>query len=130
MSDHKTDNELILRKISKQDTDIIDLFGASVALLYSRQSFEKNQDISVFIKEVFGIEFLPYIMRSRTLIIARITKELKYKEKDELEEIKYKLIRFLNKSLDDPKDDEKPIVKKKSKKKDANDKMKSWLEGL
>lgn len=129
MSTHNSDKELILRKISRKDADAIDLFGASVALLYSKESFERNQDISLFLTEVFGIDFLPYVMRSRTLIVARITKELKNKNNEEHEEIKKKIIEYLNKKIDDTAADTSD-VKKKSKKRDANDKMKTWLEGL
>ncbi|MGF7049178.1 hypothetical protein J2T13_003686 [Paenibacillus sp. DS2015] len=124
------ENELILRKILKKDSDIIDLFGASVALLYSKQAFEKNQDISYFLTEVFGIDFLPYVMRSRTLIVARITKEIKYKNSEELEVIKGRIIEYLNKNNTETTLDNISSVKKKPKKKDANDKMKTWLEGL
>jgi hypothetical protein len=124
MTSHKNEKEYFLSKIEKRDFDNIDLMGLNVAILYSRNYFVKNQDINSFLQEVYEIEFLPYVMKSRTLIVARITKEINKKSPEELKSIRNKMVNYLN------RDSIKEDNKKNSKKKDANEKMKSWLEGL
>lgn len=127
------ENEIILRKIAMKEFDFVDLMGISAALLYSRDFFNRNKDINLFLKEVYDIEFLPYVMRSRTLIVAKITRELNKKEENELKEIRTKIINYLNNTAlqdDQTNPNEKTEKNKPSKKKDANEKLKAWLEGL
>lgn len=124
MTSQTKDNEYFLKKISEKNIDYIDIMGINVALLYSKEYFKKNEDISAFLKTVYNIDFLPYVMKSRTLIVARITKELNNKEEPELKLIRKKIIDFLN------LEQRNSTYKKPSKKKDSNEKLKTWLEGL
>lgn len=124
MNSEKESTEFFLKKLNSSHSDRIDLLGLNAALLYSKNHFKKNEDISYFLKEVYNIDFLPYVMRSRTLIVARITRELNNKDTLELDKIRAKLIDFLNKTKPTPE------LKKKNQKKNANEKMKTWLEGL
>lgn len=122
----------IIEKLSKSDTDMIELFGITIALLYSKELFKRNQDLTSILKRVFNVDYLPYVMRSRTLIAARITKELTIKNELELENIKKSLLQYLHEqSSVEPTVSSSPDMNKKPrKKKDANEKMKTWLEGL
>ncbi|MCM3305825.1 hypothetical protein [Priestia megaterium] len=124
MNSQTENTEFFLRKLNSPQSDHIDILGLNVALLYSKNHFKKNEDISYFLKEVYNIDFLPYVMKSRTLIVARITKELNNKNEMELDVIRNKLIGFLSGSKPLPE------LRKKTQKKNANDKMKTWLEGL
>lgn len=64
-------NELKNKKIYKYK-----LIGIVSALLLSKDVFKHNADIGEFLINVFGIEFKEYVMRSRTMVVARISKEL------------------------------------------------------
>lgn len=116
--------EYFLSKLTQKDVDFIDIIGLNVAILYSKEMFKRNKDISQFLNEVYNIDFRPYVMKSRTLIVARITRELNNKNQDELNEIRIKLINYLN--------PDSSIAKSKSKstKQNSNEKLKKWLEGL
>ena len=52
------------------------LIGIVSELLLSKQIFLKNMDIEDFLMEVFGLKFKAYLYRSRTMIVARVTKEI------------------------------------------------------
>lgn len=124
MTSQINNNNFIIKRITSKDVDLIDIMGINVALLYSKNFFKKNEEISSFLKIVYNINFLPYVMKSRTLIVARITKELNTKDETEIKEIRRRIIDYLN------KDKESTEIKKSSKKKDANEKLKTWLEGI
>lgn len=121
------EKKLFLRIISNNELDLVDLIGINVILIYSKSFFKKNQEISNFLEEVYDIEFLPYVMKSRTLIVARITREITEKNEEQLNAVRKNIIEYLNNSyiIND-----EPIEKKRSKKKDANEKLTTWLEGL
>ncbi|MGX8791755.1 hypothetical protein ACW0TQ_08240 [Oceanobacillus sp. M60] len=122
-TNYNTINQL-LNRLSHNNVDYIDIIGLNVAILYSKEIFQKNSDINEFLEKVYNITFLPYVMKSRTLIVARITRVLNNKNKNELNEIRRKLIDYL-------KYENSPVENKtKSSKKDSNEKLKSWLEGL
>lgn len=120
-------NDTILGKVKDENSVFIDLAGICVAILYSKEIFKRNKDINFFLKEVFNIEFLPYVMKSRTLIVARVTRELKKKNKEELIQIQKNVIQYF---VQDNNRDVKSSNKKGYKKKNENDKMKAWLESL
>ncbi|MBT2680065.1 hypothetical protein J7E38_13705 [Bacillus sp. ISL-35] len=126
MTSRENENNIIFKRVLSTDLDYVDIMGVSVALLYSKNLFKKNQDISSFLKRVFNIDFLPYVMKSRTLIVARITKELNHKSDKELDDIRQKIIEYF--AEEQEKNELEP--KKTTKKKNANDKLKMWLEGL
>lgn len=124
-SDANQATEYFLSKLTKNNVDYIDIIGLNVAILYSKELFKRNSDISEFLNEVYNINFLPYVMRSRTLIVARITRELNNKTPDELNQIRKKLVKFLN-----PESDVFTKSKTKNSKQNSNEKLKKWLEGL
>ncbi|HBG0376305.1 TPA: hypothetical protein KPD70_000086 [Clostridioides difficile] len=70
------------------------MIGIVTELLYSKIIFKKNKDISSFIKDVFNVEFKDYVMKSRSMIVARIGKIIIDSENDN--EYKNKLVNFIN----------------------------------
>ncbi|GAA6378842.1 hypothetical protein G4926_12055 [Anaerostipes hadrus] len=81
------------------------LIGIVSELLLSKQIFLKNMDIEDFLMEVFGLKFKAYLYRSRTMIVARVTKEIIAMEKDN--EYKNKLYKFIQKKIDEIGDEKK-----------------------
>ena len=81
------------------------LIGMVSELLLSKQIFLKNMDIEDFLMEVFGLKFKAYLYRSRTMIVARVTKEIIAMEKDN--EYKNKLYKFIQKKIDEIGDEKK-----------------------
>jgi len=52
------------------------LIGITSELIFSKEIFPKNKDISIFIENVFGITYKDYIMKSRTMVVAKISRLL------------------------------------------------------
>lgn len=93
-------NELKNRFIPKYK-----LIGIVSELLLSKQIFLKNIDIEDFLMEVFGLKFKAYLYRSRTMIVARVTKEIIAMEIDN--EYKNKLYKFIQKKIDEIGDEKR-----------------------
>ena len=60
------------------------LIGITSELLFSKDIFPKNSDISSFLADVFNLEFKNYIMKSRTMIVAKVSKEIATSEDDSI----------------------------------------------
>lgn len=82
-------NELKNKNIPKYK-----IVGIVTELLYSKIIFKRNENIACFIKDVFNIQFKSYVMKSRSMVVARIGK-LIIKSEDS-NEYKSKLLNFVN----------------------------------
>lgn len=92
-------NELKNKSIPKYK-----IIGIVSELLLSKQIFSKNSDVEKFLKEVLGLEFKAYLYKSRTMVVARVTREIFALEMDS--EYKNKLYKFVQKKIDELKDNE------------------------
>lgn len=106
-------NELKNKSIPKYK-----LIGIVTELIYSKKIFKKNKDIKIFINDIFSIELKEYILKSRTLIVAKISKEITYSENTYL--YKSALINFVNNQID--------IIKKEDNIKDKKNEFDGWLK--
>lgn len=88
-------NELKNKSVSRYK-----VIGIVSELIYSKEVFKRNEDIKDFLKKVFVIEFKEYVMKSRTLIVARVGREIL---KDDNSKIKKELLKFLDKKIEDIK---------------------------
>lgn len=93
-------NELKNKSIPKYK-----VIGIVSELLLSKQIFLKNADIEEFLNNVFGLKFKAYLYKSRTMVVARVTKEIIALEKDN--EYKNNLYKFVQKKIDESKGNEK-----------------------
>ena len=93
-------NELKNKSIPKYK-----IIGIVSELLLSKQIFAKNADIEEFLSDVFGMKFKAYLYKSRTIVVARVTKEIVALERDN--DYKNKLYKFVQKKIDELKDNEK-----------------------
>lgn len=112
-----------LNRLLYESVDSIEVLGISIALIYSKEIFKKNEDLKNFLIKVFDLQFLPYVMKSRTLIAARVSRTLVKLNEEEIHKIKLKILEYF-------KSDEESDKVKSSKRNTANEKMKKWLEGL
>lgn len=88
-------NELKNTKPPKYKT-----IGIVSEMVLSKELFEKNIDIKVFIKEVFGKEFSSYVYASRTLIISRTIRLISNAEDKEYLKYKNNLYKYTVKRID------------------------------
>lgn len=117
----------IIFKLNKNSLDKSDFIGIICSILYSKDIFPKNKDIVPFLKEVFSVSYLEYVINSRTLIVARISKNIYKSKNEDISFLKKKVIEYFSIN-EDNENIEKPG--KSSKKKNANEKLESWLKGL
>lgn len=114
--------KIIIKKLNNDNLDNIELIGIICFIIYSKEIFPKNKDISEFLKDIFGEVYPEYLMKSRPLIVARLSNKLKTMEKETVLNIHKKLIKYFGIKSDN--------FLKVNKKKNANDKMETWLKGL
>jgi len=76
------------------------LIGIVVELVLSRELFPKNSDLKKFTKNIFSIEYKEYVMKSRTMILARLSRLIEQTPDKELNEMKKKLYDFILLALD------------------------------
>ncbi|OBY11891.1 hypothetical protein [Clostridium paraputrificum] len=94
------------------------ILGIVSELLYSKKIFCKNSEIKKFVEDVFGIEFKEYIMKSRTMIVARISKMIFNSEEND--EYRRKLIQFINMKIE--------LIKKDENVKEKKNEFDGWLK--
>ena len=62
-------NELKIKSVPKYK-----IIGITAQLLFSKKIFYRNCEIDKFLKELLEVEFKSYVLRSRTLIVAKTCK--------------------------------------------------------
>lgn len=92
-------NELKNKQIYKYK-----MLGIVVEILFSKKIFPKNTDIKHFLLEVFNIEFKEYVMKSRSMIVARICKIISVSEDEK--GYSQKLLVFTNKKIEEIKNND------------------------
>lgn len=125
IEDFKTDSEEI---------DLEMLMGYVSSLIFSKEIFKHNPDISHFLRKVISVEFKPYAMGNRNLICAKTLRYIHEQTEETLVSMQRKLIEYAYEELNRLKNEEvKNISNSKSKikkKKNANDKFDTWLKGF
>lgn len=94
------------------------LIGIVTELIYSKKIFKRNKDIKTFVNDIFDIELKDYILKSRTMIVAKISKEIVYSENTNL--YKSALNNFINNQIN--------IIKKEGNIKDKKNEFDGWLK--
>lgn len=116
-------------KVNSKKADLTYVIGVVTLIIYSKEAFKRNKDIEPFLNDVFNISFLSYVFKSRTLICARVGRNLSEIDEMELEIIKKNMLKYFHENLDQIQN-KTVIQKKKRKKKNANDKLDTWLKGF
>lgn len=77
------------------------IIGIVSQLLLSRKIFPANIDIEKFLADIFKLKFKTYLFKSRTLIIARMTREILSSENDNI--YKNRLYQFVQEKIENLK---------------------------
>ncbi|MEB6065003.1 hypothetical protein MXM24_14570 [Enterococcus gallinarum] len=94
------------------------LIGTLSSLIFSKEIFYRNSDIEPFIYDVFGIKYLSYVFRSRTLLFARLTKDVILNENIDYADISKKFGLFFE------------IETKNSIKNKTTKNISKWVQGI
>ncbi len=69
------------------------LIGIITELIFSKKIFKHNSDIAQFIKSILGIELKNYILKSRTMIVAKVCRIIN--DKSDYTLVQKQLYRFV-----------------------------------
>ncbi|MDU2121362.1 MAG: hypothetical protein E7E64_02365 [Clostridium celatum] len=116
------DKNGIVVKLNSPKLEHSEFVGIVCCVIYSKEIFPSNKDIVPFLDQVFDIRYLQYVLNSRTLISARLSKTLFTLDSIQLEILRKRMIKYFY------------VFEKQNsssnKKKNANDKLSIWLKGL
>lgn len=101
--------ELIIYRNELKNTKIpkYKLIGIMTEIILSKEIFKKNSEISLFLKENFGIDYKNYITKSRTMIVAKTSRIIHNLENNEYTMYKKTLLSYINLEIEKLKNDEK-----------------------
>lgn len=75
------------------------LCGIMSSMILSKSIFNHNDDIPEFLKEIINVEYKEYVIKSRTLIMARSTREIYNMSSESLFLTKNKLYEYIQKEI-------------------------------
>ena len=84
---------IIRNYLKKTNLDIIDLIGIITVLIIKKDVIKKNSDVGEFVNNILKVKFPEYVIRSRTLIAARVSRILLELDDDKIENIKEKIFK-------------------------------------
>lgn len=115
-------NKLSLSHLSKEE-----FIGLLTLAIYSKEIFHKNQDLDAFTEGFFKIKYKPYVLNSRTLICARLMRDLSGFEENKVKNVQKDLRVFFKMLIDE---DQSTFEKKKRKESNANKDLTTWIAGI
>ncbi len=120
--------KLIQSYLNKNSVSVIDLIGVITIIIISKDIFKRNSEVGDFVNDILRVRFPQYVIKSRTLMAARVNRLLMELDESQIRDIKSNIIIYLD-EIDHSELVEKPILHKK-KKKNENEKLEKWLKGL
>lgn len=76
------------------------MLGIVTEIILSKELFKKNIDLEEFLSGIFNVTYKEYVMKSRTMILARTNRLINNCSSDEMEEYRKQLNSFVVKSID------------------------------
>lgn len=116
-------------QISSPRIDFVYMLGLFNYLIISKDWFQRNAEVAEMITGVLGVELPQYVIASRTLMAARVSRLLYVRDEDDLKIVLMNLKYKLENQTKDSKNEDYHTVKK-GKKKNENEKLEKWLNKL
>lgn len=115
-------NKLILFKNELKFQSIYNykIIGIIVELIFSKKIFKKNAEIQEFLENIFNYEAKDYILKSRSLIISKISKIIVTNDEKEKENLRKKIASFVDEKIE--------FIKKNESIKDKPNMFDGWLD--
>lgn len=118
-----------MQKKWNSSLDKYEVVGLFCMMILSKDLFRNNINASEFVLKTLDYDCPNYIKKSRTLMIAKVVRLISSFEEKELCSLKSKCHNFYNELTDELKNEVIPD-KTINKKKNENDKLSTWLNGL
>ncbi|EAG1933845.1 hypothetical protein BB995_00485 [Listeria monocytogenes] len=80
------------------------ILGIVTEIILSKELFEKNIDLTAFLLEVFNVTYKDYVMKSRTMILARTNRLIDKSSGEQVLEYRKKLTPFILEKIDELND--------------------------
>ncbi len=106
-------NELKNKQIYKYK-----LIGIVSELLLSKQIFPKNKDIGEFLESIFNLTYKGYIMKSRTILVAKVVRFIY--TNDDVDKYNKDLLAFINEQLS--------IIQNETNMKERKNEFDGWIK--
>lgn len=118
----------VLNKLSSNHLSKEEFIGLMTLAIYSKEIFLKNSELDIFIESFFNIKYKPYVISSRTLICARLLREIHAYDDSRIKDLLKILRGFFSMLLES---DQKKFEKNKLKKGvNANSDLSTWISGI
>ncbi|WP_088052526.1 hypothetical protein [Virgibacillus dakarensis] len=98
------------------------LIGINSELILNTTIFPRNKDIVAFLKTIYNLTYRIYIIKSRTLILARTTRDIYEMDSKEYEISRKKLLDFVNGYLELSAKNKESIT--------TNNDFSKWMDGI
>ncbi|MGP0152634.1 hypothetical protein [Pantoea ananatis] len=102
------------------------ILGITIMLVLSKDFLPTNKHAAEFIKQIFGINFLDYAVRSRTLMVAKLARKINDMDESELRSVISLLVIMAREHLTSEEEVE-DLKKVKNKKKNAIKNLSKWI---
>ncbi len=120
--------KLIQSYLKKNSISVIDLIGIIALMIITRDIFKKNSEVYDFVNDILDVRFPQYVIKSRTLMVARINRLLVGMDESQIKKIQLNLTSYLEEV--NISEMEERFITHKKKKKNENEKLEKWLKGL
>lgn len=124
----KNETKYIIYRLNNSFLSKDELIGILTLAIYSKEIFPKNSDVSSFIEKTFSIKYLSYVTKSRTLMCARLMRELASYDEDKIKKTNKNIKNFVSYVLADAYNEDKPSSRNKSN--NANKDVGKWITGI
>ncbi|HCT3284840.1 TPA: hypothetical protein RG697_003419 [Morganella morganii] len=118
---------LLLRKLKHGNVAKENFIGIINILVLSNELFKRNADVADYVRQTFDIKLLPYAVRSRTIIIAKLCRVLVQITDMESRKLSKKTYDYIASNFEI---DNNKISLTKNKNSNALANMEKWIDGI
>lgn len=127
----KLDEKKIRLYLKKNEISVIELMGIVGMLIISKDILKKNSEVEEFVNKTLELTFPAYVIKSRTLMSARVNRVLvNIEDEAQIKQYRKKILEYLDSFQNEEETKESEKTTKKAKKENENEKLKKWLKGL
>jgi septum formation topological specificity factor MinE len=98
------------------------LIGITTELILNTSIFSRNEDIVPFLKTIYKLTYKEYIIKSRTMILARTARDIYKMDNKEYETLRKKLLDFVNGYIE--------LSAQNKEFKTSNSDFSKWMDGI
>lgn len=98
------------------------LVGITSELILNTSIFSRNEDLVPFLKNIYSLAYKEYVIKSRTMILARTARDIYKMENKEYEILRKRLLGFVNGYLE--------LSTQNKEIKNSKSDFRKWMDGI